>query len=499
MKKPNINEMTLREKIAQTLIVRQSDLMLRADMDYKEAREPDEAALLMEKYQFGGIWAHGNIDVTGGMKDNLCKSFNFTSKTMKAWIDEVCVNSKYPVICAADATACDGYSDLSRIGRGLNVGAANSEDLCFRLGKAVAKEHSLAGINWLWTPICDLANPMTSGVTRPFAVNPETLISSCRAFIQGMQSENVAGCIKHFPGKDSFEWRDSHIVPTKIRNSVEEWEKRQGRVFKELIDSGVYTAMTSGGVFVDAQKGKSEDSCVSSALAYEVTTGLLKEKFGFEGVVVTDDVTMGCFTSFYNHDNLYPEFLKAGNDMLLGVGIDAVDIVERAVKDGRLSEERIDDACQRVLDLKEKIGLFETKQKSLQTLEEVKKETSLVLRELAEKSVTLIRDKENIVPLNPQKIKKVTIITYAHYPLANDLGALKAAFEKRGALVTLRDKLESFNDIEEVSQNSDLIVYAAYLGFHKPRGGPHFMEDVFWSLRYVGIEGNEKSVGLSLG
>jgi len=75
MKKPRLEEMTLRDKIAQTLLVRQSYLMLRADLDYKVARGPEEAAQLVAQNQFGGLWPHGHQDVNG-IKDSLNKSFH---------------------------------------------------------------------------------------------------------------------------------------------------------------------------------------------------------------------------------------------------------------------------------------------------------------------------------------------------------------------------------------------------------------------------------------
>ena len=220
---------------------------------------------------------------------------------------------------------------------------------------------------------------------------------------------------------------------------------------------------------------------------------------GFKGVVITDDVTMGGYTSFYGHDDLYVELLKAGNDVLLGVGIDALEIVEKGVKDGRLSEERIDDACRRILDLKEKLGLFDEEKQSETSVEEIKKHTAEVLKQIAEKSVTLLRDKIGMVPVNKEKIKKVTIVTYSHAKATiSELEAMKKSFEKRGAEVVLRDKLKNFTDAKNVADESDLIVYAGYIDHHQPKGAPSFYGDTFWSLRYAFTEGIEKSIGVSL-
>lgn len=500
MKKPQLKDMTLREKIAQTLLVRQCDLLLRADKDYMERRDSEEAFEIIEREQFGGIWAHGNLDVNQ-IPGSLSDSFDFTVDSFNEWRKKADAVSKYPMFYATDAFAGQAFKGLSEsVRRGLNLGAANSEELSFELGRATAREHRLAGCNWVWSPVVDLYPRESAGICRVFANTPELLEKLSNAFIKGMQSENVAACIKHFPGSDGIEKRDAHIVTAVMRCTFEEWEKRQGKTFQTGIDAGVYSVMTGAKAFPSVDTTMKNGRYVPTSLSKVMVTDILKGKMGFKGVVITDDVTMGGYTSFYGHDDLYVELLKAGNDVLLGVGIDALDIVEKGVKDGRLSEERIDDACRRILDLKEKLGLFDESKENDDTLEEVKKDTQEVLNKIAEKSITLLRDRIGMVPVSKEKIKRVTIITYTHYDKTiTELEAMKASFEKRGAKVVLRDRLETFTDAKNVSDESDLIVYAGYLDHHKPKGAPSFYGDVFWSLRYAFTEGVEKSVGVSLG
>lgn len=150
--------------------------------------------------------------------------------------------------------------------------------------------------------------------------------------------------------------------------------------------------------------------------------------------------------------------------------------------------------------LRESKALLDEDRKDLDyTASEVTKETAEILQAVADKGVTLVRDNIGLIPVSKEKIKKVTIITYSHAPIISQLEVMKREFEKRGAEVKLRDKLESFNDAENVAAESDLIVYAGYIGFHMPKGSPSFYDDVFWSLRYAFTEGKEKSVGVSLG
>ena len=499
MKKPCLEKMTLREKIAQTCLVRQSDLLMYPETNYGTLRPAEDAVKLMKKNQFGGIWTHGNVDVNQ-MGTDAYKSFNFTSKTHIEWLKKIEAVSEIPLICANDPGK--SVSDVSSITSGLMVGAANDEKLAFELGKQLALEQSSFGSNWIWAPMVDVVNRFASGIVRPFSNERETLIRCASAYIKGIQSSGVAATAKHFPGADPKETRDGHIVSTYIRTSYEDWKKEQGAVFKALIDAGVYAIMAATRAFPAIDDTKVMGTYLPATLSHKIVTGLLKEEMGFEGVVITDDVTMGGYTTFYSHADLYAEFLKAGNDVLLGVSVDAVDLIEKAVLDGRLSEERVNDACRRVLNLKEKLGLFDDGYvRGNCDLEKIKAETKKVVHRIAEKGITLIRNNnEKLLPLSKEKIKNVTIILYTHNEaIMNSLKVMKEEFEKRGACVTLRRRLESWAEIEEISKTNDLIVYVGYIHFHSPKGAPSFYGDEQWSFRYAFTSGKEKSIGISLG
>ena len=493
-------QMTLREKIGQTLLVRQSDLLLRADKDYKEARGEEEAAMLMEQCQFGGIWTHGNMDVNG-IKDSLDNSFSFTSETYTQWLAQVTAKAKCPVICANDAGGSACFTDLSPVTLGLVVGAADDEELTRQIGYNLAREHAFAGHHWIWSPMVDLCGPYVADITRPFAGDQDCLIRHSKAFIKGMQEAGVAACAKHYPGADPKDSRDSHVVTTDLEMDLEEWEATQGRVFQEMIDAGVYTIMSAAQTFPAVDDARINGRYVPASFSQKILMDLLKGKMGFKGAVITDDVNMGGYTSYYSHEELYGELLRAGNDVLLGVGVDALELIEKSVEQGRLSVERVEDACLRVLELKAKLGLLDdVERKSEGTLKEAKEATAKTLQQVSEKSVTMLWDRYGQFPVKKEQIKKVTIIMYSHAQwILKSLEHMKRSFEKRGACVELRNKLESITEARQVAEESDLIVYAGYIGHFAPKGAPCFFEDVFWSLRYAFTEGVEKSVAVSLG
>lgn len=496
----NIESLSLREKLAQLLIVRQSDLMLHADTGYSTLRRPEEAAEIMEKNGFGGIWLHGNVDVNSMNMQFYRENVKFDVNSLRKWYEDVVKNVKIPVIAANDALGKATCSDLSIYPKGLAVGAAENDNSAFELGRCIAREHALFGTDWIWSPIADYVNRRSANIVRMYSNIPDDIIRCAIGYMKGIQSMHMAATVKHFPGADREEFRDSHIVTTLVRTDKETWRREQGRIFQAVIDAGVDTVMIGGKGFPAVDSTEYEGRYIPAALSYKIVTELLKEEMGFDGVVVTDDVTMGCFTSFYSGGRLYAEFLNAGCDMLLGVGIDAVELLEEQILLGNLSVERVDDAVRRVLALKEKVGLFDDYKKEPCSVEEVVALTYQMSQRLAQKSATLVRDRKHALPFSQDKVKKVAIICYSHSDdTITQLKAMKEEFENHGAEVLLRKRLESYEEAKQIAEQYDLIVYAGYIGFHAPKGYPSFYGEEFWALRYAFVYGTEKSVGVSLG
>lgn len=500
MQMPNIETMSLREKLGQLLIVRMSDLLMDADSSYTKMRTPEEAAQLMEQAQFGGIWLHGAVDVNQ-INEVYKEKVHFTADSLKEWYEGVRKNVKIPVIAAADPIGRNAASDLSVFPEGLAVGASINPKAGYELGQCIARELGYAGLNWIWCPVADHNGRRATGVERPYSNFADDIIRCNIDYIKGVQSMKMAATVKHFPGVDPLETRDSHIVTTCINTSLEDWKKDQGRIFQEIIDAGVDAVMSVATAFPAADDTKVDGRYLPAGLSYNILMKLLKEEMGFEGVVITDDVHMGGFTSFYNGGRLYAEFIKAGNDMLLGVRADAVDLLEEEVKKGTVSMERIDDAVRRVLNLKKRVGLFdEGYRKPDYSIQEAVAQTEKMTQKLAETSLTLIRDRNSRLPFKKEEVKKVAIICYTHAELIfEQLQTMKEEFEAHGATVTMKRRLNSFEEAKEVADTHDLIVYVGHISMHRPKGLPSFYGEEFWALRHAFVYGVEKSVGYSTG
>ena len=497
MKKPQLKDLTLREKVAQMMIVRLSDILMEPETNYTSIRPAEEAQRLMEEGQYGGVWLNGNEDING-VNDFYTQNFHYTAETSRELYDWANKLTKYPLLGANDIAGANGYEGLSAPTMGLAVGAANNEALTEELGYCIAMEHKKAGLNWLWDPVADISGYHCSGVVRGFSNQADRAIKHCSAFIRGIQKGGVAACAKHFPGKDQVEYRDSHIVTTTMQCSYEEWKQTQGAVFQQLIDEGVYSIMNGGRSFPAVDDRMVNNHYMPSGLSDRVLTKLLKEEMGFKGVIITDDVQMAAFTACFTGKELYTQMVNAGNDMLLGVCIEAIDWVMESIAEGLISEARIDDACQRVLDMKEKLGLFDDNYVN-DAIDFDTQRTKDVSLQVMREGLTLVCDHRNLLPVK-RPIKNVTIVAYAHIDdILERLEPMAEAFRKRGANVTVRGFIEGPTDMHEVAENSDLIVYVGYIYFFAPKGPPSFFGDVYWSLRFAFMEGAEKSIGISMG
>jgi beta-N-acetylhexosaminidase len=237
-----------------------------------------------------------------------------------------------------------------------------------------------------------------------------------------------------------------------------------------------------------------------STISYNVITGLLKEEMNFDGVVVSDAVDMGALkTIFADREDLYAALLNAGIDVVLGVSdIDYIDVVESAVKKGKIPMARIDDACERILRVKEKMGFFE-EQDEVEMTKELKSEIEQYCYDVAENALCLQCNNNNLLPLDPEKIKSVAILCFSHTDyFSESLNAMKTEFEKRGIKVRLQRRIASYEEMQEIADENDLIIYAAFVAPHAPMGGSGLFCEECRALFYAHTAGREKSLGVSM-
>lgn len=518
MKKPLLSELTLREKIGQMLLPHQYHIyidkkgsvmdFLNANEDPKYLKSDDRVKELIQKENFGVIYYEQvemhklqNIDMTDSAKKKT------DPIAYREFLKKQASYYKIPPLIAGDVEA-EGAGNLFEgctiTCRPPAIGAANSEELAYELTKSVSREIRCIGSNWRWAPVIDIGGRYAATVMRSTSPDdPERMIKLALAHIRASQEEGVAATAKHFPsGGFKGNYRDSHFCPTWNPLTFEEWWETQGVIFDAMIKGGVHSVMVGHTGFPAVDDSKVKGRYRPASVSRKIVTDLLKGKMGFGGVVITDGIPMAALLGSYDtYDELIIELVNAGNDVLLGVFPEAGNIIEKAVKDGIIAESRIDDACQRVLDMKEKIGLFEENYWDLPyTFEETVKQTARINKEIARCAITKIRDRNNLLPVDKEKVKNVTIVctTYGEAFFKN-LQKMKECFEERGICVKLQRRIESAADMARIDKESDLIIYAAYVAMHAPKGFISLYDEDFSTYRYAFTKGKEKSVAVSMG
>ncbi len=393
--------------------------------------------------------------------------------------------SRIPMLLAANLeSGGDGIGNEGTFyGRQIQVAASDNVENAYRLGVISGREGAAVGCNWAFAPVIDIdmnfSNPITN--VRTYGSDKERVLRMASAYMKGCQENGVAVSIKHFPG-DGVDDRDQHLLPSVNTLSVEEWDATFGYVYKNMIERGAKTVM-AGHIMQPAYTRyfspdiKDED-IMPGSLSKELLGGLLRGKLGFNGMIVTDATLMVGFGSMGKRKDLIPGAIAAGCDMILFTkNLDEdVAYMKDGVKNGVVSAERLDEAVTRILATKASLKLHE-KQKNNKLMPE--KEGLSVLRceehikwayELADESITLVKNTTNIVPVNPEENKKALVIVIGDEVSASGKPAVgnqfideleKAGFdvdrfssEKHGALLY-------GGPVEKLKESYDIVFYFA--------------------------------------
>lgn len=240
------------------------------------------------------------------------------------------------------------------------LGRINDPAETFRRAEQIATTLAGLGLNLNLAPVVDLDanpdNPIIKGKRRSFSADPEVVARHAAEFVRAHRAHGVATCAKHFPGHGSAK-ADTHLGFVDVTST---WHERELLPFQRLIEAGLCDAVMSAHVF-NANLDPERPSTLSRA----VLTGILRERLGFRGLVLSDDMEMKAISSRYGLENSVPAAIEAGVDVLCfgnnlsydpAIAAKAIDILERAVASGRISEQRIAESYQRVLALKQKVS-----------------------------------------------------------------------------------------------------------------------------------------------
>lgn len=335
--------------------------------------------------------------------------------------------AKVPVFiaCNTEAGGDGACADGTHIGAGVKIAATDKEDYAFALGKMANEQAAAIGCNMAFAPVADILYNWenTEIVTRAFGGNPERVANMSKAYLNGAHTIPGFACAaKHFPGNGQ-DFRDAHIANNVNYFDVEKWDETYGHVYRTLIENDLDAIM--GGHIMLPSYAKAinpelkDEDMMPATLSPEIMTGLLRDRLGFNGMVVTDASHMVAMTDRMKRSEMLPASINAGCDMFLFFNDPEEDFATmlNAYQTGIISEERMTEALTRILGLKAHLGLNKKSKEELvpqpETAEEVlqREEYKAMQKSISEDCITLVKYKDKeVLPVTPERYKRIMIV-----------------------------------------------------------------------------------------
>lgn len=360
-------------------------------------------------------------------------------------------------------------------GREMLAAATGDVERAYQLGKVSCSEGAAVGVNWSFAPVVDLDlnyhNPITN--VRTFGSNLQTVIDMGKAYIRGAKEEGVATSVKHFPG-DGVDERDQHLVTSVNALSCKEWNESYGKIYKEMIEAGTLTVMAAHIALPAYEEYFDQKPCeriLPATLSENLLKKLLREQLGFNGLIVTDATPMVGFCSAMDRATAVPLSIENGCDMFLFNRNMEEDfrLMREGYEKGILSDARLEEAVKRILATKAAMHLPEKQEKGqlvpdASALDILNCETyDRWAKECADEGVTLVKDIQKLLPIDPKKHKRVLLELMGDFPSNKRVcESFVRELEARGFEVTVYEP-EGFevmeDSVESFKSRYDLIFY----------------------------------------
>jgi len=400
-----LDEMTLEEKAGQVVMP-----WVLGDFAPEGSESHERVLRYIEEHGIGGV-----IMSVG------------TPFEVAAKLNDLQEHSELPLLVAADLETGAGFRMRGAIHMPGNidlggatdfpslmaVGATGLERLAYQMGRVTAVEARAVGIHVPFAPVLDVnsnpANPIIN--VRSFGEHPGNVAEMGIAFVRGVQDHGAIATGKHFPGHGDTEV-DSHVALPVIRHDRARMDSVELYPFQRAIDAGMGAVMTAH-ISVPALNGGVREPSTLSPL---VLTTVLRDEMGFDGIVFTDAMDMRAISRSHDSGAAAVLALEAGADVILmPASVEgAVDGIVRAVRAGVLAESRLDASVLRILATKEDLGLHENR---LVPIEDIPETVGIpdhvaVADEIAERSITLLRNERGLLPLLGTRSARVMSVSY---------------------------------------------------------------------------------------
>lgn len=388
-------------------------------------------------------------DKIGGlilMQDDAAKEINL--------VNEFQQKSKVPLMIGMDAEwgLYQRINTAHKFPWAMTLGAIQDKNLIYQMAAKIAEDCKRMGINWDFAPVVDVnTNPNNPIIgNRSFGSEVSNVTQSALSYANGLQDHNILAAIKHFPGHGDTN-TDSHLDLPVVSHSLQRLNKIELAPFKDLMNKGIGGVMVAHLYVPSLESGKG----IPASISKNIITGLLKEKLGYKGLIITDALNMGAVANKYKPGELDALAFKAGNDiMLFSQGVaEGKKLIQKAIDQGEISQSRVEESVKKILLTKYFLGLNQYTPKNPENVNydlNNDSHTKLV-QNLYSNALTLLKDEKKLLPLNYNS-------TYYYIPLEE---APYQTFENRLKL-DVKVIIKKASEINTIPANSTVIV-----GFHK--------------------------------
>lgn len=333
-----IEQMSLDEKIGQMIFSGMTGTQL-----------TEETTTLVKEYQVGGIilFEHNinSLEQTTTLLNDLKRENS---------------QNRLPIFIGVDQEGgrVERLPDkIKKLPTNRAIGRQDNEELSYQVGELLGEQLQAFGFNLNFAPVLDIhSNPKNPVIgDRSFGSRPETVRKLGVQTMKGMQAKQVVPVIKHFPGHGDTSV-DSHFELPEVNKEITELAALELLPFKKAIEEGADMVMTAHILLPQI------DATVPASMSNKIINGLLREQLDFDGVVITDDMTMQAITDHYDLEKAAVQSVQAGTDMILIAHhndefVAVIEALKEAVEKGDIPEERIDESLTRIIRLKEKYQL----------------------------------------------------------------------------------------------------------------------------------------------
>jgi beta-N-acetylhexosaminidase len=423
-----LKKMTVDDKVGQLLVSSFPSQFMSTD-----SREYDALVKSIHDYKIGGFHVFGGTEPA----PDVLLDANYGTVTLgqplaaASLLNRLQAIAPYPLLASADFETGAGFrlEGATAFPRNMAFGAAGDEKLAYEAGRITAVESRAIGVQVNFAPVVDVNNNPRNPVinTRSYGEDPAAVGRLASAYVRGLQAGGMIATLKHFPGHGDTDV-DSHLGLPIINDPRSSLDATEFPPFRAGIAAGAGAVMTAHIEMPALDPAPN----TPTTLSQPIVSGVLRREMGFDGIVYTDSMGMAGVTALYTPGDAAVRAIKAGNDIVLHSPDDGAAFagLKAAVASGEISTARLDTSVERILRAKARTGLNRSRTVNLDALPNLVggRAHQAVADEVSQRSITLVRDQRNQVPLKLARDAQVLYLSMLDTPGNWRIGAPSRAF-----------------------------------------------------------------------